>query len=77
MISWKNPSAEDRDLGMEDYFNYLMAALDVINTILPACMNVGYCLGGTLLTIAAAAMARDGDNRTQDPDPVRRANRFF
>ena len=66
MISWKNPSAEDRDLGMEDYRQFgLMAALDVINTILPGrrVHGVGYCLGGTLLTIAAAAMARDGDNR--------------
>lgn len=42
-----------------------MAALDTISMILPdtTVHTVGYCLGGTLLTIAAAAMARDGDQR--------------
>jgi polyhydroxyalkanoate synthase len=65
-ISWKNPTAEDRDLGMEDYRqNGVMAAIDTISTILPGrkIHMVGYCLGGTLLTITAAAMARDGDKR--------------
>jgi polyhydroxyalkanoate synthase len=65
-ISWKNPTAEDRDLGMEDYRQHgVMAAFDVISTLLPGrkIHAVGYCLGGTLLTIAAAAMARDGDYR--------------
>ncbi len=66
MISWLNPDAEDRDLGMEDYRRLgTMAAIDAIGEILPGrkVHGVGYCLGGILLTIAAAAMARDGDDR--------------
>ncbi len=66
MISWKNPNAEDRDLTMDDYRRHgIMDALQVIAAILPGrkVQAVGYCLGGTLLSIAAAAMARDGDDR--------------
>ena len=65
-LSWKNPTAADRDLGLEDYRRLgVMAALEAIGQVLPGrrVHGVGYCLGGTLLTIAAAAMARDGDDR--------------
>ncbi len=66
MISWKNPGPEERDLGMEDYRTIgIMEALRAISGILPErkVRAAGYCLGGTLLSIAAAAMARDGDDR--------------
>jgi polyhydroxyalkanoate synthase len=65
-ISWKNPGPEDRDLGMDDYLRLgIMDALDAVCEVVPArkVHAVGYCLGGTLLAIAAAAMGRDGDDR--------------
>lgn len=68
MVSWKNPGAEDRDLGFEDYLKLgIMSALDAIKKIIPGqkVHGAGYCLGGTLLTMAAAAMARDNDDRLQ------------
>ena len=66
MISWKNPGPDDRDLDMEDYRTLgIASAFDVIGSIVPnqKVHAVGYCLGGTLLSIAASAMARDGDER--------------
>lgn len=63
MISWRNPGENDRGLGMEDYLELgLMRALHSVRTLTGGkpVNAVGYCLGGTLLAIGAAALAREG-----------------
>lgn len=61
MVSWRNPCANDRNLGMDDYLS--MGVFDVLKEVARINGNVpvhatGYCLGGTLLAIAAAALER-------------------
>jgi polyhydroxyalkanoate synthase len=64
MLSWRNPDAADHDLSMEDYlqlgvFDPLRAIGRLSGRAHPV-HAAGYCLGGTLLAIAAAALGRPG-----------------
>lgn len=63
IISWKNPDKSDADLSMQDYLDLgPRAALAHLRRGGAQRVHAaGYCLGGTLLSIAAAAMARDQD----------------
>ncbi len=61
IISWKNPTAADRELSMEDYRRLgVCAALDTVHTVCGDARvhTMGYCLGGTMLAIALAALAQ-------------------
>ncbi|MCT8972036.1 PHA/PHB synthase family protein [Microbaculum marinisediminis] len=66
MVSWRNPTGKDADISLDDYRTQgVIAAIDAVGKIVPhekihAC---GYCLGGTLLAIAAATMGRRRDHR--------------
>lgn len=65
-MSWKNPTERDREIGMEDYLvKGFLAALDAVTAIVPErkVHAIGYCIGGTLLAIGAAALAREQDDR--------------
>ncbi len=63
MISWRNPDESDRELSMDDYLE--LGVLDAIGAVgadagASRIHAMGYCLGGTLLAMAAAALSREG-----------------
>ncbi len=65
MISWKNPGKEDRELDLDDYLKAgFLAAMDAVKAVVPDTKinTMGYCIGGTLLSIGAAYLAREGDD---------------
>ena len=66
VISWKNPDASMDDIGIEDYMDLgALEASDVAREITgsPKVNAMGYCIGGTLLTLTLATLAAKGDDR--------------
>jgi len=64
MLSWRNPDASDHDLTLDDYLR--LGVLDALRAVgglsgrKQPVHAMGYCLGGTLLAIAAAALGHNG-----------------
>jgi len=76
MLSWRNPDAADRDLSMDDYLNLgvfdALRAIGKLHGRKQPVHAMGYCLGGTLMAIAAAAVARRGGcEQAHDVPPLR------
>ena len=66
IVSWVNPDETLGDKGFEDYMREgVLDALDAIEraTGEREINAIGYCLGGTLLAITLAWMARRNDDR--------------
>ena len=66
VVSWKNPDASMDDIDIEDYMDLgPLEASDVAREITgsPTVNAMGYCIGGTLLTLTLATLAGKGDNR--------------
>ncbi len=62
MVSWRNPTAQQRDWGLADYVDALDAALDATCDVsgYPDVDAVGACAGGITLAAAAGCLAARG-----------------
>lgn len=63
-ISWRNSGQAQRDTSLDAY--HALGVMAVLAQVAAICgpgpvQGVAYCLGGTLLAITAATLARDGD----------------
>ena len=68
VISWVNPGAEQAGKSFEHYATEgILNSLDIIEEITgeDEINAIGYCVGGTLLAVTLALMAKTDDNRIQ------------
>ncbi len=66
VVSWRNPDAAMEATGFEDYVRLgCLAASDIVRQITraPRLNVMGYCIGGTMLSMALAWLAKRGDHR--------------
>ncbi len=64
VVSWVNPDSTYRDVGLDDYLRdgYLRAMAEVRRITGEAQVNcVGYCIGGTTLSLAVGHLQKAGD----------------
>ena len=69
MISWVNPDSRHKEKTFESYMREgLFEALDAVRAATGEedVSALGYCIGGTLLATALAAMAKTGDRRIKN-----------
>src|SRR3954467_13697182 len=65
MISWRNPTKEQADWGLDEYAGAVLDAVDVAREITgsPDVVTLGLCAGGQVMTTALNHLAATGDDR--------------
>ncbi|WP_246066173.1 PHA/PHB synthase family protein [Geodermatophilus aquaeductus] len=65
MISWRNPTAEQAEWGLDTYAQRVVDSIDVATEITgsPDVTMLGLCAGGQLMTTALNHLAATGDDR--------------
>lgn len=73
VVSWKNPDASMEDTGFEDYMDLgVLEAAEVVKDITGSeTINpMGYCIGGTLLSMTLAYLAARGEEKLFGPSTL-------
>jgi poly[(R)-3-hydroxyalkanoate] polymerase subunit PhaC len=65
MISWRNPTREQADWGLDTYAGAVLDAIDAAREITssPDVNTIGLCAGGQIMTLALNHLAATGDDR--------------
>jgi polyhydroxyalkanoate synthase len=65
MISWRNPTKEQSDWGLDTYAQAVVDAIDVAGQVTssPDVNTLGFCAGGQIMTTVLNHLAATGDDR--------------